>query len=315
MPRAGTRSASSDDSAWLVPESLRPELALRYGPVLSGAEADCRLVALDLFGACGDRVTLRSIELGHPPLVGIVDYKTQRSEPIDPGAFAPLAARQCVRVKNPPGMLTQRLRSAVRRLVAGGGGLIEVDGEEDLGSLALVESLPAGPPLYTASRVRGSPSSGSMRPRRTTCASSSIGWSVGRSTLEIRILEERANPLLHRREYRFEVTHATTATPKREEVRAEIAKLVQAPKDRVIIERMHARFGTAVSRGDANVYESVDHLKKITREHILVRHGLKEKAAKGPAAESPKSEAPKGGAAAPAAPAAAEATPPAEKKE
>jgi uncharacterized protein (UPF0218 family) len=144
MPRAGTRSASSDDSAWLVPESLRPELALRYGPVLSGAEADCRLVALDLFGACGDRVTLRSIELGHPPLVGIVDYKTQRSEPIDPGAFAPLAARQCVRVKNPPGMLTQRLRSAVRRLVAGGGGLIEVDGEEDLGSLALVESLPAG---------------------------------------------------------------------------------------------------------------------------------------------------------------------------
>lgn len=133
--------------------------------------------------------------------------------------------------------------------------------------------------------------------------------------MEIRILEERANPLLHRREYRFEVTHATTATPKREEVRAEIAKLVQAPKDRVIIERMHARFGTAVSRGDANVYESVDHLKKITREHILVRHGLKEKAAKGPAAESPKSEAPKGGAAAPAAPAAAEATPPAEKKE
>jgi ribosomal protein S24E len=127
--------------------------------------------------------------------------------------------------------------------------------------------------------------------------------------LEIRILEERANPLLHRHEYRFEVTHATTATPKREEVRSEIAKLVQAPKDRVIVERMHARFGTAVSRGDANVYESVDALKKITREHILVRHGLKEKAVKGPAAEAAKAE-PAKEAAPPAVPA-----PAAEKKE
>lgn len=122
--------------------------------------------------------------------------------------------------------------------------------------------------------------------------------------MEIKILEERANPLLHRHEVRFEIAHAATATPKREEVRAELAKLVKAPKDRVIVERMHARFGTAVSRGDANVYDSVDALKKITREHILVRHGLKEKAAKTPAAEAPAAE--------PAKPAAA---PPAEKKE
>ncbi len=47
-------------------------------------------------------------------------------------------------MKNPAGVLTERLRRAVRQLVEAGGGLIEVDGEEDLGSLALVESLPAG---------------------------------------------------------------------------------------------------------------------------------------------------------------------------
>ena len=121
--------------------------------------------------------------------------------------------------------------------------------------------------------------------------------------MEIRILEERANPLLHRREVRFEIAHAAAPTPKREEVRVELAKLVKAPKDRVVVERMHARFGTAVSRGDANVYGSVDHLKRITREHILVRHGLKEKAAKGPAAEAPKAEPAKAEPAPPAAPA------------
>jgi len=144
MPPAGTPSASSDDVAWVVPASLRPDLAREYGPVLAGAEADRRIAGLGVFGACGDRVTARAIELGHLPLVGIVDFKTQRSEPVDPTVFEPLAARRRLRVRNPAGTLTERLRAAVRRLVAEGGGLIEVDGEEDLGSLALVEALPAG---------------------------------------------------------------------------------------------------------------------------------------------------------------------------
>ncbi len=144
MPRAGTRSASSDERAWAVPESLRATLAEKYGPVYAGAEADRRLLALDLFATCGDQVTRRAIELGHPPLLAIVDYKTRRQEPVPADAFAPLAARRTVRVRNPPGLLTEGLRSAVRELVKARGGLIEVDGEEDLGSLALIESLPAG---------------------------------------------------------------------------------------------------------------------------------------------------------------------------
>lgn len=144
MPRVGTRSASSEERAWAVPESLRATLAEQYGPVYSGEEADRRIRSLGVFGSCGDRVTQRAIELGHLPLIGIVDYKTQRNEPIDPGSFRALATRRSVRVRNPPGLLTERLRSAVKELVAEGGGLIEVDGEEDLGSLALVESLPAG---------------------------------------------------------------------------------------------------------------------------------------------------------------------------
>lgn len=144
MPRAGTRSASSDERAWAVPESLRATLGKRYGPVYSGSDADRRLLALGTFGACGDRVTARAIELDHPPLIGIVDFKTRRNEPVDPKLFRPLARRRLLRVKNPPGLLTERLRAAVRELVGSGGGLIEVDGEEDLGSLALVESLPAG---------------------------------------------------------------------------------------------------------------------------------------------------------------------------
>jgi ribosomal protein S24E len=121
--------------------------------------------------------------------------------------------------------------------------------------------------------------------------------------VEIRILEEKPNPLLHRREYSFEVSHATAATPRRDEVRGEFAKLTKSPKDRVIIERMRARYGTATTRGEAIVYESVEAAKATERGHILVRNGLKEKEVKGaaapaeaaptpPKAEEPKTEAP-----------------------
>ena len=101
--------------------------------------------------------------------------------------------------------------------------------------------------------------------------------------MEIRILEDKANPLMKRHELRFEVAHATAATPSRDAVRGELSKLVSAPKDRVIIERMHARFGTAVTRGDAVVYDSAEAVKATVRDHILIRNGLKEKPAKGPA--------------------------------
>jgi len=130
--------------------------------------------------------------------------------------------------------------------------------------------------------------------------------------VEIRILEDKANPLMKRHEFRFEVAHATAATPSRDAVRGELSKLVQAPKDRVIIERMHARYGTAVTRGDAMVYESADAAKAIVRGHILVRNGLKEKPAKGPAPAAEPAPAPP----APAPPAAAPAeTPAPDKKE
>ncbi len=144
MRRAATRSGSSDERVWVVPEGLRPALAAQYGPVFAGADAEARIRHLGVFGACGDKVTALAIALGKLPLIGIVDYKTQRNEPIDRAAFRALGERRQITVPNPPGMLTERLRRAVREFAAGEGGLIVVEGEEDLGALALVESLPVG---------------------------------------------------------------------------------------------------------------------------------------------------------------------------
>ncbi|MCI4357456.1 MAG: 30S ribosomal protein S24e [Thermoplasmata archaeon] len=103
--------------------------------------------------------------------------------------------------------------------------------------------------------------------------------------MEIKIVEERKNPLLHRTEYRFEVDHPTAASPTRANVRVELAKLVMVPKDRLVIERMNAQFGLARSNGFAVAYETKEALDVTVREHILVRNGLREKKSAAPPAE------------------------------
>ena len=114
--------------------------------------------------------------------------------------------------------------------------------------------------------------------------------------MDVKILEERPNPLLHRKEYTFEVDHAGAATPPRADVRKELAKLVKVPADRLVIERMNARFGTAKTRGEAVAYATKEAADITVREHILIRNGLREKAKPAaPAAggETPAPEAPK----------------------
>ena len=119
--------------------------------------------------------------------------------------------------------------------------------------------------------------------------------------MEVKIVQERPNPLLERTEYTFRADHATAATPTRDAVRTELAKLVKVPKDRLVIERMGARYGTAVTEGVAVAYANTAARDRLVREHILVRNGIKEKVAKTPA---PAAETPAPAAAAPAAPAA-----------
>ena len=106
--------------------------------------------------------------------------------------------------------------------------------------------------------------------------------------MEIKFLEERNNPLLSRTEYLLEVAHSPGPTPKRDDVRTEVSKLLKVPKDRLVVEWLRARFGTARSRGLVHAYKDPKALTRTVREHIQVRNGLKakdDKAAATPAAE------------------------------
>ena len=125
--------------------------------------------------------------------------------------------------------------------------------------------------------------------------------------MELKILEERPNPLLKRVEYRFEVDHTGAPTPKRDDVRSELARLAKVPKERLLVEWLRAEFGAARSRGEAFAYQTKEALETTAREHILVRNGLMERPVKGPPAAPEEKPAP------PAAPKPVETPPPVEK--
>lgn len=111
--------------------------------------------------------------------------------------------------------------------------------------------------------------------------------------MEITVLNERANPLLQRREFHIDILHPSSASPKRGEVRKEFCAVKSAAADRMVVEWVRAIYGAPRSRGLIYVYDNVEALKKTARHHILLRNGLikSEKGAK-PAAASAETPAP-----------------------
>ena len=127
--------------------------------------------------------------------------------------------------------------------------------------------------------------------------------------MELEIVAKRENPFLKRTEVRFRVSHPAAVTPGRAALREELAKVLHATRDIVIVDFSRSEFGRAASRGYAKVYKSKEDALKVERKHILVRNGLlaaekREEKVKAPRPAPPprKDAAPKPAAEKPAAP-------------
>jgi small subunit ribosomal protein S24e len=110
--------------------------------------------------------------------------------------------------------------------------------------------------------------------------------------MDIKVLEEKKNPLLQRREVKFSVSH-NLGTPSRDDIKGKIAAYLNSKPELVIIERMNPEFGKRETRGYAKIYETAERLKSVETEHIVQRNERKKEAKKEGAAEAPKAEAPK----------------------
>lgn len=95
--------------------------------------------------------------------------------------------------------------------------------------------------------------------------------------MELEIDGKRENHLLSRIEVTFKTTHNAEPTPKRDQVREEIAKQLKVTKDRVVVDYMESTFGLGATEGYAKVYKTKEDALKLESEYVLVRNGLAQK--------------------------------------
>lgn len=107
--------------------------------------------------------------------------------------------------------------------------------------------------------------------------------------MELTLTKERDTPLLSRKRYTFDMTFKGS-TPSRNDIRTAVAKQLKADEDLTIIKHVYTRYGAEKARVIAQVYNSVDEMKKIEESGTLKKHEKKEEPKKEAAAEAPAEE-------------------------
>lgn len=98
--------------------------------------------------------------------------------------------------------------------------------------------------------------------------------------MDIRIIEEDENPLLHRTEVTFEVTH-DEATPSRLSVRDSLAAKLNKDADEVVVHELDTKFGMRTTIGAAKVYEDPDIAQSVEQDYMLERNKIGNGSAEG----------------------------------
>lgn len=99
--------------------------------------------------------------------------------------------------------------------------------------------------------------------------------------MELKIVSQKNNPLLKRKEVQFEVAHSQGKTPLRLDAKQSIASHLQISEKLVFIKKMKTLTGTNITIGSANTYETIEQAQLIEPEHIIKRNSPPKKAAEG----------------------------------
>ena len=89
--------------------------------------------------------------------------------------------------------------------------------------------------------------------------------------MDIKIIEEKNNPLLNRRELVFKVDHES-ATPSRKSIVDRIAATMNSKEGLVVIDNLKTEFGKRETIGYAKIYETEERAKQVERPHITERN-------------------------------------------
>lgn len=91
--------------------------------------------------------------------------------------------------------------------------------------------------------------------------------------MDIDIVEDTENPMLHRRDVRFELIHEE-ATPERLSVRDSLAATLNKDSKEVVVRTLDTKFGMRKTIGTARVYDSPEDAQDIEQDHMLQRNKI-----------------------------------------
>jgi small subunit ribosomal protein S24e len=91
--------------------------------------------------------------------------------------------------------------------------------------------------------------------------------------MEIEIIDEDENPMLHRTDVRFELIHEE-ATPSRLSVRDSLAAKLNKDSSEVVVRKLDTKYGMRKTIGYAKVYADADHAKEVEQGHALERNKI-----------------------------------------
>lgn len=110
--------------------------------------------------------------------------------------------------------------------------------------------------------------------------------------MEVKITNQKENPLLKRKEIAFEVDHKDASTPSKKDVRNKLAALLAANEKLLIVDGYASSVGTSVSCGSARLYSDEKMLacaetKPTVRKNLENKTKKEKKSAGGSTAEAP----------------------------
>ena len=112
--------------------------------------------------------------------------------------------------------------------------------------------------------------------------------------MKVEIISDEKNPLLGRREAEFQLVESVT--PSRHELKAELAKVLKAKEELIVIDVVDQKTGSNLTTGRVKIYETGDIKQKVDLDYKDKR-GVKEKKEEAAPAEvpteEPKEETPK----------------------
>jgi small subunit ribosomal protein S24e len=91
--------------------------------------------------------------------------------------------------------------------------------------------------------------------------------------MDIAIIDEDENPMLHRRDITFEVVHEE-ATPERLSVRDSLAAKLNKDSKEVVVRDLDTKFGMRKTIGAARVYDNPQHAQDIEQNYMLQRNKI-----------------------------------------